>query len=230
MLHLRKALHKHEWGTEKLADNKSLERNKAYQIDYVFSDSCTSFNLHKPYIDSVFLAPKSTDKVKKVLGVHGYCRSDAVIDFLEGTRKNLEKQGVHMDSPLFEKGNIVTYTNWAKKFDELNLSNYDTILTHSLGSRAVMNYIVEKEVELDRLMMVAPGMQSTTKEVQDFYDSLSADVTELKNYVKEVIVLASRDDVGREGKAKALAELVGARYIEVDGYKHFNMHESQLIE
>ncbi len=135
-----------------------------------------------------------------------------------------------MNAPLFEKGGTVTYTNWVKKFDELDFSNYDTVLTHSLGSRAVMNYIVEHEVQLDHLVMVAPGMESATKEVQDFYDSLSADVAELKNYVKEVIVLASRDDVGREGKAKTLAELVGARYIEVDGYKHFNMHESQLIE
>ena len=135
-----------------------------------------------------------------------------------------------MDSPLFEKGNIVTYTNWEKKIDELDLSNYDTVLTHSLGSRAVMNYIIEHKVDLDRLVMVAPGMESTTKEVQDFYDSLSADVTELKNYVKEEIVLASRDDVGREGKAKALAELIGARYIEVDGFGHFNVTESKLIE
>ena len=29
------------------------------------------FNLHKPYIDSVFLAPKNARKAKKVLGVHG---------------------------------------------------------------------------------------------------------------------------------------------------------------
>lgn len=29
-------------------------------------------NLHKPYIDSVFLAPKNARKAKKVLGVHGW--------------------------------------------------------------------------------------------------------------------------------------------------------------
>jgi hypothetical protein len=31
-----------------------------------------ALNLHKPYIDSVFLAPKNTRKAKKVLGVHGW--------------------------------------------------------------------------------------------------------------------------------------------------------------
>jgi isoleucyl-tRNA synthetase len=73
LLHLRKALHKHEWGTEKLADNKSLERNKAYQIDYVFSDSCTPFNLHKPYIDSIKLKSPTTgqelNRIPEVLDV-----------------------------------------------------------------------------------------------------------------------------------------------------------------
>lgn len=135
-----------------------------------------------------------------------------------------------MDEPVFEKGNDVNYMNWAKKFEELNLSNYDTVLTHSLGSRAAMNYIIENKINIDRLIMVAPGMESTSKEVQGFYDSLEADVSSLKNYVNEVIVLASKDDLGREGKAKALAELIGARYIEVNGFGHFNMKESKLIE
>ncbi len=61
-----------------------------------------------------------------------------------------------------------------------------------------MNYILENKIMLDRLVMIAPGMISTTKEVQDFYDSLHADVSDLKKYVKEVIILASRDDKGRE--------------------------------
>ena len=43
----------------------------------------TEFNLHKPYIDSIFLAPQNAKKAKKVLGVHGFKRTDAVIDFLE---------------------------------------------------------------------------------------------------------------------------------------------------
>ena len=188
------------------------------------------FNLHKPYIDSVFLAPKNARKAGKVLGVHGFCRTDDVVDFLKWTRKNLETQGVHMDEPVFEKGNDVNYMNWAKKFEELNLSNYDTVLTHSLGSRAAMNYIIENKIIIDRLVMVAPGMESTSKEVQGFYDSLDADVSSLKNYVNEVIVLASKDDLGREGKAKTLAELVGARYVEVNGFGHFNLKESKLIE
>ena len=71
-----------------------------------------------------------------------------------------------MDAPLFEKGDHVDYKNWEKKFVELDLASYDTILTHSLGSRAVMNYVIEKEISLERLTMVAPSMYSTSHEVQ----------------------------------------------------------------
>jgi broad specificity phosphatase PhoE len=40
-------------------------------------------NLHKPYIDSVLLKNPKATKAKKVLGVHGFKRTDAVVDFLE---------------------------------------------------------------------------------------------------------------------------------------------------
>ena len=40
-------------------------------------------NLHRPYIDSILLAPQNAKKAKKVLGVHGFKRTDTVIDFLE---------------------------------------------------------------------------------------------------------------------------------------------------
>lgn len=96
-----------------------------------------------------------------------------------------------MDAPLFEKAEKIEYKNWAKKFDELHLENYDTIVTHSLGGRATMNFIIENHISLDRLIMVSPGMESTSKEVQGFYDTLKADVTELKKYVSEIVVLAS---------------------------------------
>lgn len=50
------------------------------------------FNLHKPYIDSIFLAPKNARKAKKVLGVHGFRRNDSVVDFFAKAKENLMKQ------------------------------------------------------------------------------------------------------------------------------------------
>lgn len=77
-----------------LRDKKIRDEVKNATTETFILDNAnkTPLNLHKPYIDSVFLENPKARKAKKVLGVHGYCRSDAVVDFLEGTRKNLEKE------------------------------------------------------------------------------------------------------------------------------------------
>ncbi len=187
------------------------------------------FNLHKPYIDSVLLQNPKATKAKKVLGVHGYIKDDSIIDFFTTTKENLSKFGIEMENPFFQKGEELTYSVWEKKLDEMNVANFDTIVTHSLGGRVTMNYIIEKQIHIERLVMVAPAMTSKANR-QALYDTLQADVKELKKYVKEVIVLASDDDAWREWKAQSLAELVGAQYIEVSGFGHFNVRENTIIE
>lgn len=49
-------------------------------------------NLHRPYIDSILLQNSKAKKAQKILGIHGFCRTDSVIDFLAGTRENLAKE------------------------------------------------------------------------------------------------------------------------------------------
>ena len=46
-------------------------KNGIPKTHYVSTETKIDFNLHKPYIDSVFLAPKSEKSEKKVLTIHG---------------------------------------------------------------------------------------------------------------------------------------------------------------
>ena len=91
--------------TEYITDKKTQKKSRNAETQTFILDVANrqQLNLHKPYIDSVFLKNSKARKAKKVLGVHGFCRTEDVIDFLEGTKKNLEKQGIDMDAPLFEK-------------------------------------------------------------------------------------------------------------------------------
>jgi hypothetical protein len=59
---------------------------------YVDRSTQKQLNLHKPYIDSILLAPQNTQKAKKVLGVHGFRRTDSVVDFFAQTAKNLQEK------------------------------------------------------------------------------------------------------------------------------------------
>lgn len=82
IFHMRQYLHNFDYEDKKVRTANYPSREN-YDVDYIFSDSCTPLNLHRPYIDSIFLAPQNAKKAKKILGVHGFKRTDAVIDFFE---------------------------------------------------------------------------------------------------------------------------------------------------
>ena len=72
-----------------------------------------------------------------------------------------------------------------------------------------MDYIVDKEIFIDRLIMVSPSLTSNRPEVASFYGAMTEDMSEVKKYVKEIIVLHSNDDpVHALNQPKELAEIV----------------------
>ncbi len=69
---------------------KLAERSENAKIDVVYLDNNTGkeINLHRPYIDRIFL-PGTSEKPKKVLGIHGYNKYGNVVDFFEKTKEVL---------------------------------------------------------------------------------------------------------------------------------------------
>lgn len=169
---------------------------------------------------------------KKVLGVHGYNKRGDVVDFFATLKTSFEAQGISVVAPFFQSGEKADYKTWEKIFDEHFTDDIDTVVTHSMGARAAAEYVIKNKKKLQRIVFVAPSLESRKpgSAVQDFYDSLKEDVSVLRSYVDEIIVISSQDDVGREGKAKAFAAFVGANHVEVNGAGHFNTLESKLIE
>nr|MDD3720466.1 class I tRNA ligase family protein [Candidatus Gracilibacteria bacterium] len=219
-------------------DNKNIRKEmypskENFDVAYVYSNTLQEVDLHKHFVDELLIKNEKNLKAKNVLGVHGFKRNpETLVDFFEGTKKNLEKEGVKMFAPTFEEGANVSYKNWAKKFDEINLKNYDTILAHSMGCRASIEYIAEHKIKLDRLVLVAPAIKGSGKpEITKFYSEMTHEFSEIKNLVKEIIVLTSKDDtVVRNDEAEELAKILNANLIYVNGYGHFNLHECNLIE
>lgn len=136
-----------------------------------------------------------------------------------------------MNAPMFECGEKIDYQNWEKKFDALDVTSYDTILTHSMGSRATIEYIIEHKIALDRLIMVSPALSSNRPEIMAFYSAMKHDISEVQKYVKEIIILHSKDDtIHTLEQSKEFSETVGGKLIVVDGFGHFNLREVPLIE
>lgn len=167
----------------------------------------------------------------KVLWIHWFKRTDKVDDFLLWTKKNLEREWIEMIAPDFEIWESIDYKNWEKKLDEIWVWDYDVVVWHSMWCRVAMEYLIEKQIKIKKLIIVAPAIKVSSKEVEEFYKKMKHDFSEIKNYVDEIIVLISNDDkVIRLEWAYDLASKVDAKLVEVNWYWHFNLLEVKLIE
>lgn len=113
-----------------------------------------------------------------------------------------------MTVPFFQSGDHADYKTWENVLDKAFTDDIDTIVTHSMGGKIAIEYIIAHQKKLKRIVFVAPSLTSKTDEVRKLYDTLTQDVTVLKSYVDEIIVISSLDDIGREGMAKAFATSV----------------------
>ena len=151
--------------------------------------------------------------------MHGYDKTGQVIDFFDAIIEEFKSYGVDMIAPFFQSGEKTDYATWEKVFAEYFSDDIDTVVTHSMGARAAIEYVIANKKQIKRMVLVAPSLESRKpgSNVQDFYDELKQDVSILRSFAEEIIIVSSQDDVGREGKARAFAESVGAKHIEISG-------------
>lgn len=169
--------------------------------------------------------------MKKILWIHWFKRTDKVVDFFKKTWENLRKIWIEVISPDFEIWENILYKNWEKKLDEIDVKNFDTIFAHSMWCRVAMEYIIEKQIHIKKLLLIAPAIYTTRKEVQDFYLPMKHEFREINKYVDKLIILVSLDDtVVRIDWAKDLAKQTNSKLIEVNWYWHFNFEEVGIIE
>lgn len=172
-----------------------------------------------------------SSRAMSVLGVHGFKRTNLVIDFLWSMQTGFREKGIAMEAPHFQSGDIADYATWQKVFQGHFRENVDTVVTHSMWARAVIEYILECQKKIKRLVMVAPSATSTSTSVSNFYDQLSHKISDISGLVDERVVISSMDDAGREWKATEFAEQTDAVHIEFSGwYRHFNIVECPFID
>lgn len=212
---------------------KLSERPTNAKIEVVYFDNNTGkeLNLHRPTIDRIYL-PGTGEKPKKVLGIHGYNKTGAVVDFFQKTKEALAQEGIQMDTPFFESGESVDYKNWEKVFDSLDIESYDTWITHSMGAKMARQYIVNRKLPIPRLILVSPRYESSTRAAMEKVEreQLTHTFEELVSFAREIIVIHSEDDsVVPYSSGKKVAEILRANLVTVSGCGHFNVEYSQLI-
>ncbi len=212
--------------TTPLEAYNEMPKNAEPKSYYYFSQNAGAFNLHKPYIDAVLLQNPKAKKAKKVLWIHGWT-SRGLKSWDEGFwlpwQEKLKELGIELTVPDFDKSENTTYAVWKDMLDTLDVWSYDTVVAHSLGCPMIMQYIIEYNVKIDRLVLIAPSGLIGNEYLEKILPEMTADTTRLKDFVDEIIILHSRDDEAWSAEfsyGQSLAEKTGANLVAVDWYGH----------
>jgi predicted alpha/beta hydrolase family esterase len=90
--------------------------------------------------------------------------------------------------------------------------------------------IIKHQIPIKRLVLVAPP-EGKHERLKEFFEHLGEDVSLIHKYVEEIIVVYSTDD--KEGRVLASNELIektNSLSLKMNGFGHFNIDESKLIE
>jgi isoleucyl-tRNA synthetase/bisphosphoglycerate-dependent phosphoglycerate mutase len=184
------------------------------------------FNLHKPYIDSILLAPQSSQNTKKVLWVHGWT-SRGIQSWYDGTflplQDLLKESEIQFDVPDFDKNKETSYVKWRETLETLDIPSYDAILATSFGCAVIMQYLCEKKIKIPRLILVAPSGLIWNEYLEKIIPEMTENKKNLKKYVTEIIVIHSKDDDSTSAKfeyGKTLSEEIWGYFIPTNGFKH----------
>jgi predicted alpha/beta hydrolase family esterase len=183
-------------------------------------------NLHKPYIDSIFLAPRNARKPKKVLAVHGY-KSRGLHSGYDGAflplQDALKEIGVQFDVPDFDKSQETSYAKWKETLDTLDIASYDTIIATSFGCPVIMQYLCEEKIKIPRLILVAPSGCVGNEYLEKVLPELTEDISQLSSLIGEIVIIHSRDDDSTSAPFSygvTLHEKIGGVFLPVNGFKH----------
>lgn len=130
---------------------KTEEKNAEPVTYFIDNFNKNGLNLHRPYIDAIFLKNEENFEAQKIIGIHGWKSGpDATI-----WKKIHENSGAEV--PLIDSNPETNYTIWKEKFDAIDFESYDTIVAHSLGCPMILNYLIEKNIHTKRLVLIAPS-------------------------------------------------------------------------
>lgn len=161
------------------------------------------FEFAKKYNIPLKESIKPFEKVK-FLAVHGSPGINDIISekasenfWFPYLKESIDKQHYEVVVPEMPDFYNPDYDAWKNHLDSLNLDlgQHDIVVGHSLGCAFLAKYIVEKNLRLSQLVLVAPGLipASEKSRLVEFYKQIEIS-PKLKDLVKKIILVVSSDD------------------------------------
>lgn len=162
------------------------------------------------------------------IDIHGY-NGSSKSNWHPRLKELLTESGETVIAPDFPGGRSPVYTDWeplianaVEQSDELI-----TVIGHSLGTRALLRFLEEHDIQVDRGVLVGPFANWTSNAsfregaYANFFDR-ELDISKVRAMAKEWIVIGSLDDsrIPFE-QSEVIASELGARLVAVPDSDHF---------
>lgn len=137
-------------------------------------------------------------------------------------KSQLEDLGIPTLLPALPHPWQPKYEEWKEVVDTFPVTEDTVLIGHSRGVSFLLRWLGDTKLEVEKLIMVAPNLQSESddKILQDFY-AFEID-TAIKNRVKARVVFTSEnDDLENMESAAFLADVLESEVINLPAHGHF---------
>ncbi len=114
--------------------------------------------------------------MKRAIILHGMSDSKETYDgresehhWLPWLKTELEKNGYEVVTPEFPEPYAPDYTKWRGVFDTLNFDKETVLVGHSCGGGFIVRYLSETDVEVGKVILVAPWLDPDKDHCPEFF-------------------------------------------------------------
>lgn len=170
--------------------------------------------------------------------LHGTCGRDEWYDtqypcgsnfhWLPWLQKQLLVKDIFAVTPQMPDAWMPDYDVWKKEFEKHEVSDQTILVGHSCGGGFLVKWLNENQAKVGKVVLVAPWIDPDNDKDNGFFDGLVLD-PELTSKTNGITIMSSTDDAKdiHNSEQRILKEVEGVKYIEFQGYSHFNKPEIQ---
>jgi valyl-tRNA synthetase len=179
---------------DKIGAQKLFEPNKKHFLTTKYRHDSDNLNLLlQKYHDEYYQSQTLAQELLLIPGKHGYMSRQIFPEITNRYNNSSTLEVADISTPSF-----LNYANSLKAFFDKNKYFCGTVIAHSLGARAILRYVVENKISLQKVILIAPACGNLRdKDIDAPYADLWEDnnsLTEAKKYIADLTIIYSDDD------------------------------------
>lgn len=241
---MRKMLQDFDYDTQKYTCWLYLQNNPKkvwlegiYWAHYLYSKDNRPVDIHKHFVDEILLS-KEENSITNIFWIHGYIWNPEINDFWKKTKENLKNKWINLEAPLFTDQRWCSYTDFTKVLDKYDFRKYDALIAHSMWAKVALEYIIENNIKLKKLLLVTPTTNllredwTSRDELKDFMEEFKHDISKAKDLVWEIVVFESTNDknISSENVAEIVEKLWATHKVFEDRNHYNNEYYTEIEE